>query len=195
MRWKLSRCAPSASATTALITSPCVQANPQRVTLVQFGEAPVVLAHSGDGARLHLGEPLPVGEHRGAGLLLHHRPQRLLDQIADLAPGPRAVVDLGDPLIDHRVQAERRRQRIHGLAATQQRRAHDGADRQRAEPLDDGLRLLAALVVELDALGAAGQRVRGVRRRSAVPQQDHRHTADTTPVPSRIRTTAPSSTR
>ena len=64
-----------------------------------------------------------------------------------------------------------------------------------ADPLDERLRLLAALVVEVDAVGAAGQRVRGVRGRPAVPQQDDRHVADTTPVPSRTSTTVPSTTR
>ena len=54
-------------------------------------------------------EVLAVGEHRRAGLLLHHGPQRFLDQVGDLAAGPRAVVHLGEPVVDHRFQAQRRR--------------------------------------------------------------------------------------
>ena len=64
-----------------------------------------------------------------------------------------------------------------------------------ADPVHQGLGLLVALLVEVDAVGPAGQRMRGVRRRAAVPQQDDGHVAATTPVPSRISTTAPSTTR
>ena len=162
---------------------------------MQFGQPAVVLADRGHRAGLHVRQSLPVGKHRGAGLLLHHRPQRFLDQVADLAAGPGAVVDLGDALVDDRVHAQRGGQRFHRAFAPQQRRPHDRTDRQCPEPLDERLRLFAALVVEVDALGAAGQGVRGVRRRPAVPQQDDRHIADTTPVPSRISTTVPSRMR
>ncbi len=153
--------------------------HPQRVALVQFGQPAVMLTDRRHGTRLHVGQPFTTGEDGGARLLLHHRPEGIFDQVADLAARPAAVVDLGDALVDHRIQPERGGQRVDRAPAAQQRRAHDRPDRQPGEPRDDGLRLLTTLVVEVDALAAAGQRVRGVRRRPAVPQQYHGHVADT----------------
>ena len=161
---------------------------PQHVAVVGLGEAAVVLADRGHGAGLYVCQAFTCGEHRGAGLLLHHRPQRLLDQVADLASGPLAVVHLGEAFVDDGLQAERSGQRFDGALASQHRRAHDRADRQRADAVHQGVGLLVALVIEVDALGPAGQRVRGVRRRAAVPQQDDRHVVDHHPVPSRIST-------
>ena len=162
---------------------------------MQLGQPAVVLSHRRHRAGLDVRQPLATREHRGTGLLLNHRPQRFLDQVADLAAGPLAVVDLGDPFVDDRVQAQGGGQRFHGAAAAQQWRSHDRSDRQCADPVDECLRLFAPPVVEVDAVGAAGQGVRGVRRRPAVPQQDDCHVAATTPVASRISTTVPSSTR
>ena len=168
---------------------------PQRVAAVLLGQPRVVLTDRGDGAGLHLGQPLAAGEHRRAGMRLDHRPQRLLDQLAELAAGPFAVVDLGEPVVDVDLDAERCGERLDGLPASQQRGAHHRADRQLTDPIDQSRGLLAALVVELDALGPAGQHVRGVGGGPAVPQQDDGHSALTAPVASRISTPTPAATR
>ena len=81
-----------------------------------------------------------------------------------------------------------RRQRSSG----ERTMARIGSDPMRSH---QGVGLLLALLVEVDALGAARQRMGGVGRRAAVPQQDDGHVAATTPVPSRTSTTVPSTTR
>ena len=69
------------------------------------------------------------------------------------------------------------------------------ASAQIAEPIDQVRGLLAALVVELDAFGTAGQHVRGVGRRPAVTQKNDGHVAFTTPVANRMSTATPAATR
>lgn len=108
-------------------------------------DAPVFVLDNGstDGTRLHLGQALAIGEHRGAGLLLDDGPQRLFHQLADLAAGPAAVVDLGQPVVDTRVQAQCGGQRRDGVLAAQQRRPDDGLDRQVPDPVDNTVSLCA----------------------------------------------------
>ena len=160
-----------------------------------LGQPRVVLTNRGDSASLNLGQSFAAGEHRRAGMRLHHRPQRLFEQIAERAAGPFAVVDFGEPVIGADLDTERGGQRFDSLPAPQQRRAHHRADREFAQPVDQAGGLLAAFVVELDAFGAAGQRVRRIGSGSAVPQQDDGHVALTTPVANRIITATPTTTR
>ena len=151
-----------------------------------------MLAHRLDRAGLHLGQALAVGEHRGAGLLLHHRPQRLLDQVADLAAGPRAVVDLREPFVDDRFEPEGRGQRRDGALAAQQRRPHDRLDRQVA---DRGRRRASACSRPLSSRSTPSERPASVcavleverpwRSRMTVMGSGWGHCAATTPVPSR----------
>jgi hypothetical protein len=86
---------------------------------VRIGQPAVVLAHRSHRPGLHLCQPLTAGEHRGAGLGLHHRPQRLLDQVTDLATGPVAVVHLDEPVVDDRLQTQRGGQRVQRAFAPQ----------------------------------------------------------------------------
>lgn len=84
------------------------------------GEPAIVFAHRGHGPRLHLSQALTAGKHRRAGLLLHHRPQRLLDQLGDVAAGPLPVIDFGEPLLDEGFESQCGGQRFQGHAAAQQ---------------------------------------------------------------------------
>ena len=86
-----------------------------------LGQPGVVLTHRRDGAGLHLGQPLTAGEHRCAGMRLNHRPQRLLEQLAEFAARPFAVVDLGEPVVDDRLDAEFLDERFDGEPASQLR--------------------------------------------------------------------------
>ena len=131
-------------------------------------QPPVVFAHGGNRARLHLRQALATGKHRRAGMSLNHPPQRLTRQVAEFAARPLPVVHFGEPVLDQRLQAQRFGERFHGAPASQHWRADQGPDRQLTDPIDQAHGLLAALVVEVDALGAASQHARGVRGRSAV---------------------------
>ena len=52
---------------------------------------------------------------------LDHRPQRLLEQIAEFAASPFAVVDLGEPVVDDRLDTERVGERLNRAPAAQLR--------------------------------------------------------------------------
>jgi hypothetical protein len=110
---------------------------------------------------------------------LNHPPQRLVRQVADFAARPFPVVHFGDPLVDERHQAQRFGERLDGASAAQQRRSHHRPDRQVTDPIDQPCGLLAALVVEVDALGTTRQNPSGVRGGPAVAQQDDGHVAAT----------------
>ena len=77
--------------------------------------------------------------------------------------------------VDHVVELAKRSfyrgQRFHRALTPQHRRADDRADRQRPDPLDERPGLLAAPVVEVDALGPTREGVGHVRRRTGVAQQ------------------------
>ncbi len=94
---------------------------PERVAAVLLCQPRVVLPNRGDGTGLHLGQPFAAGKHRCAGMGLNHRPQRLLDQIAEFATGPFAVVDLGEPLVDARLDTQCGGERLDGASTTHQR--------------------------------------------------------------------------
>ena len=79
-----------------------------------------------------------------------------------------------------RFEAERFGERLDGAAAAQHRRADHRPDRQVADPIDQPGGLLAALVVEVDALGPTRQHTSGVRGGSTVAQQDDGHDDDRT---------------
>lgn len=142
--------------------------HPQRVGAMLCRQPPIVFPDRRHRARLHLRQALTAGEYRRAGVGLHHLPQGLAHQLADLAARPFAVVHFGEPVVDERRQTQRVGQRLEGAAAAQQRRTDQRADRQVTDPVDQAGGLFAALVVEVDALGTAGEHARGVRGGAAV---------------------------
>ena len=84
IRWKLSRWVASASASTALITSPWLQASQTACGPCSAAIRASCAAHGGHRAGLHPGQALALGEHRGRRVRLHHLPQRLLGQRLEL---------------------------------------------------------------------------------------------------------------
>ena len=100
IRWKLSRCMPSASARIALIGSPCETAA-QTASASVLGAQPVVPgADRPDRPRRHLRHRLPAREPDGGGLLLHRAPELLLAQLAQRLARPLAVPALDQTLLD-----------------------------------------------------------------------------------------------
>ena len=94
---------------------------PQHVAAVLLGQPRVVVADRGNGTGLHLGQSLAAGEHCRAGLRLDHGPQRLLEQIAEFAARPFAIVDLGESVVDFRLDTECRSERLDGAPTSQLR--------------------------------------------------------------------------
>jgi hypothetical protein len=84
-------------------------------------------------------------------VLLHHRPQLLLEQRLQLPPGPLAIVHFGQRVLGDRGELAGLRERGDGLLTTQQRRGDDGRERHLCEPVHQGRRLRATGLVELDA--------------------------------------------
>ena len=100
IRWNRSRCRPSASARIALITSPWLQASQ-----TASGPAPRRPWRPTPGRPRPRGPgsgPAPPprpGEHRRRRVLLHHLPQRFLDQLLERPAGPVAVARLAQPVV------------------------------------------------------------------------------------------------
>ncbi len=181
-RWKASRCMPSASASTALMTSPWETASQSASGPCSAGHGRVVFAHRGHGPYLHPQHRLPAvaGERHRGGVCLHHPPQRVLDQFLQRPAGPGAVPALPEPLIRERGGAGNRArpgQRHHrggGLLAALQRAGHHRTERERRQPPGEGLSLGAAGVVEPDPRRPAGQHTAGVGTGASVADQDQR---------------------
>ena len=94
---------------------------PQRVAAVLLGQPRVVVANGGDGTGLHRSESFAAGEHCRAGMRLNHGPQRLLEQIAEFAASPFAVVDLGESVVDDGLHTERVGERLNRAPTPQLR--------------------------------------------------------------------------
>ena len=116
-----------------------------------------------------------VHDARVVSVLLHHFPQRFLDEFLQRTPRPLPVVDLDETLLDPRLEPPIGGQRGDRLLAPQQRRMHDLLDRHPRQPLHHRLRLLDPHIVERDTGRPARQRPGRVRRRAAVTQQNDRH--------------------
>jgi hypothetical protein len=84
-----------------------------------LGQPSVVVTDGGNGACLHLRQPLTTGKHRRAGMRLNDAPQRLVDQIGEFAAGPFAVVDFGEAVIEDRLDAKRIGERLDRAPASQ----------------------------------------------------------------------------
>ena len=175
IRWKASRCMPSASARIALITSPWETASQTASGAVLGLDRRVAVAHRRDGAGLHLRHRLATGERRRGRLRLHRAPELLLGQLLELPPGPVAVVALGAGRARSPTRAGRlgrpslRRSRGSAPAGWSPRRR--AAARRAVRPPRAACSV--PVVVEVDARRPPGQHAGGVRRGTSVPRQDH----------------------
>ena len=120
---------------------------------------------------------LAVGEPGGTGLVLDHPPQGVLGKLGQRATGPGAVAALPQPVvIDHLVVGGPLLQQSRGSLLTPgQRGAHHQSRRESgcsaAPPELSGL--LDPDLVKVDLGEPAGEHARGVRRRPAVPDENH----------------------
>ena len=190
MRWKRSRCIPSASAAIDLITSPWLQASQ-----VASGPSRAFQSRTAATARDWVSaQPLALRarEDGGARVGLHDLPERLLGQFLERAAGPVAVAALADPLVGDDLLVATGGDDLRGVLAALQRAGHDRGERQRAQPLGDPLGLAAAPVVEMHPGRPAGQHRPGHRGQPVTDQDQSRHTA---PVASKMITTMPATMR
>ena len=167
---------PSASARIALIDVAVADRHPHRVGTVLGLDAGVAASYGGDGAGRHRRHRLAARERRRRRMRLHGPPERLLRQRLELAPGPLAVVALGEPALGRRPRpawpARRSPARSRGSApAGWSRRAASGSPASRSAA---ARACCAPGVVEPDARESARRARRGVGGGAAVPHQDDR---------------------
>ena len=173
-RWNWSRCMPRASASTALMTSPCD-------TTAYTASSPSRAFHSRTAAtraHLHVAHRLTAlaGERHRRRVRLDHLPQRVLGELLELLARPVAVAHLADPVVDvpGHVVAPGEHQ-VGRLEAALQRAGDDRRQRHRREPAGQGASPASRPASSRDdPLGPAGEHAGAVGRGPAVADEQHR---------------------